>query len=357
MKKQLHDISSFHNENVEKMLAEESADIINDAVNLGKNLAERQLPQATGVKLISIIGGIKARFEALAVKVCKELQSAIHFPEVNTDRLNVEEEKKKGKDKIGELSYKINELESEQKKLNVGSIYRNVREMRIKTAVFFAAEAFFTSLSFQFFGESLLSSLLIAIPFTAAVSEYAHLVALQYKKYKNPLKRKIFLFLSTLFAAIVFLALSYFRSQALGREGYSIGTLFFVIINIFIYLVAAFLHYKYSPTKEEKLKYHGHKRLQEQKDGIKAEIGHIESHHCELDSKLNEKAILALAVDHYAKNTLEEIRKIYEHAVAEMKNINIMLRTDKVIPECFSEPTPPLDINYDFNFYKSIKQE
>ncbi len=357
MNTKLQEISSIYSEKLEKLIAEISAEIKNYAKNLGASLAERNYPPAQGVTLASIVAGVKARFEKLAITACKELQSAIHFPEVNTERLKVDAQIKRGHELTNELRYKNQNDETEQKKLNVSAIYNNVREMRAKTLLFFAAEAFFTSLSFQFFGENLLVSILIAIPFTMAVSEYAHLVAQQYRKYQVPLKRKIFLILATLFAALVFLGLSYFRSMALGKEGISIGTLFFVLVNIFIFLVAAFLHYRYSPTKEELLKFRAHKKLKDEIDKRDAEIKKIEQHMEELKDKLNEKAMLALQLDHYAKNTLEEIRMLYREAIAELKDTNLRLRTDKVDPKCFSEPTPELEINYDFNFYKSTSTE
>jgi hypothetical protein len=357
MKNKLSEISSFRSEKVEKMIAEGIAEMNEFAKNLGINLAEKRLPEASGGKLISVIGVIKAKAEKLCISVCKELQSAVHFPEVNTDKLNVNAETKRAQEAINELKFKNNNTEAEQKKLNVHNIYRNVREMRIKSFLLFAAEAFFASLSFQFFGESLLVSILIAIPFTMAVSEYSHLVADQYKKYQNPLKRRVFLLLATLFASLVFFGLSYFRSQALGKEGFSIGTLFFVMINLFIFLVSSFLHYKYSPSKEETLKFHAHKKLKEEIDGRKAEMSQIIGHINELDAKLNEKAKLAIQVDHYAKNCIEEIKVAYAEAVGNFKNTNIMLRKDNAIPENFSEPIPELEIKYDFDLYKSKPSE
>jgi hypothetical protein len=353
MKKRLTEISSFRSEKVEKMMAEGIAEMNDYAKNLGTNLAEKLLPEARGGKTISVIGGIKAKAEKLCISVCKELQSAVHFPEVNTDKLNIAAETKRAQEVINELKFKNNNTETEQKKLNVHNIYQNVREIRIKSFLLFAAEAFFASLSFQFFGESLLFSILIAIPFTMAVSEYSHLVADQYKKYLNPLKRRIFLLLATLFASMVFFGLSYFRSQALGYKGFSIGTIFFVMINLFIFLVSAFLHYKYSPSKEETLKFHAHKKLKEEIGEREAKMSQITEHINELDNKLNEKAKLAIQVDHYARNCMEEIKTAYREAVETFKNTNIMLRRDNLIPESFSEPIPEPQINYDFDIYKT----
>jgi len=357
MKNTLSDISSFHSENVERMLAEEVTDIKIFAKNLGTSYAERQFPRASGIKLISVIGEIKARIEKIGVSVCKELQSAIHFPEINTDRIKVEAEKKKANDTINELRYKNQQTETQKNKLNIEGLYQNVREIRIKNALFFAAEALFTSLSFQFFGENLLVSILIAIPFTLAVSEYAHLVAMQFQKYKSELKRWIFLLLAILFASVVFFGLSYFRSQALGKDGMSIATVFFVMINLFIFLVSAFLHFKYSMTKEDKIKYHTHKQLKLEIEQRNAEINRIEQHISDLEAQLQAKAMFAVHLEHYAKNTIEELRKHYEEAVEILKSTNIMLRTDHVIPECFLEPTPKLEISYDFNQYKFNQTE
>ncbi len=357
MKKKLSEISNFRCENVEKLVAEETTDIKNFAKKLGESYAGSCFPPASGLKLISVIGEIKARFEKLCITVCKELQSAVHFPEVNSDKINVEAGKEKANDVIKELKLKNQDTEAEQKKLNIDGIYRNVREIRIKNALFFAAEALFTSLSFQFFGENLLISILIAIPFTIAVSEYAHLVAMQYKKYQNIIKKRLFLLSAILFASIVFFGLSYFRSQALGKEGLSVATLFFVMINLFIFLVSAFLHYKYSMTKEEKVKYHTYKMLKEEIDKRNAEIIQIVQHFSDMDTQLQEKAMLAFQLEHYAKNTIEEIKKHYEEAVERLKSTNILLRRDKVVPECFSEPTPKLEINYNFNLYKFNKED
>ena len=357
MKKHLSEISNFYNEKIEKLVPEETTDIKNYSKSLGASYAEKHFPPATGVRLIIVIGEIKARSEKLCISVCKELQSAIHFPEVTTDSMNVEAAKKKANEVVNELKYKNKNAEDEQDKLKIDGIYHNVREIRIKTILFFAAEALFTALSFQFFGENLLMSILIAIPFTLAVSEYAHLVAMQYKKYQNAIKRRLFLLASILFASMVFFGLSYFRSQALGKDGLSIATIFFVMINLFIFLVSAFLHYKYSMTKEEKIKYHTYKKLKEEIEHRKAEEVKIYQDISELDAQVNEKAKLALKVEDFAKSTIEEIKKHYEEAVEKFKTTNLLLRTDNVFPECFSEPTPKLEVNYDFNLYKYNNRE
>jgi len=357
MKNNLSAISNFHNEKLEKLIATEVAEIKIFAKNLASSYADRFFPPATGVKLQTVIGEIKARSEKLCITVCKELQSAIHQPEIATDKMKVEAEFKRANDVINELRYKNQQTETEQKRLNIEGLYQNIREIRIKTLLFFIAEALFTSLSFQFFGENLLMSILIAIPFTLAVSEYAHLVAMQYKKYENAIKRKLFLLSSIFFASTVFWGLAYFRSQALGKEGMSVSTLFFVLINLFIFLVSAFLHYKYSMTKEEKIKYHTYKQLKKEIEQRNIEIKLIEQHVCDLDSQLHEKAMLALNLEHYAKNTIEEIQKHYEEAVEKLKTNNLLLRTDHVFPESFSEPTPKLEVNYDFNLYKLNNME
>jgi len=69
MKNKLSEISSFHSEKVEKLVAEETTDIKNFAKKLGVSYANSPFPPASGVKLISVIGEIKARCEKLCISV------------------------------------------------------------------------------------------------------------------------------------------------------------------------------------------------------------------------------------------------------------------------------------------------
>ena len=357
MKNNLSDLKIFYNEKIEQIIKNEVNEINIIAKNLATNYAERQFPPIAGVKLNMVIEEIKARYEKLGIKVCKELQSAVNQPEVATDRLKVEAEIKKTSNTINELENKGNQAEKEQQNLNIEGHYQTLKEVRIKNILFFGAEVLFTSLSFQFFGENLLISILIAIPFTLSVSEYAHLVAMQYKKYTNVLKRRIFLLASILFASLVFFGLSYFRSQALGKEGVSVSTFFFVLINLFIFLVSAFLHYKYSMTKEEKISYHIYKKLKKEKEKYDAKAELLRQHISDMDTQLQDKGVLTLHIDDFAKTSLKEIQKYYEETVGKLKSTNLLLRTDNVIPECFSEATPKLEIDYDFDFYKFNNKE
>jgi hypothetical protein len=167
----------------------------------------------------------------------------------------------------------------------------------------------------------------------------------------------VFLFSALLLVISLFVVLGYFRSIALDKEGFSMATLCFVIINIFIFLVAAFMHFKYSLTKEEKIKYHAHKKLKVEIDQKKAEISQIEQHIADMEAEVNEKAILAMQLAHYTENTIKEIKKSYEESVAIIESNNIRLRSDRKVPECFSDPIPALDIHYDINIYKPKSEE
>ena len=174
MKNNITDSNKLKTEEIKQMINNEVNEIHIIAKNLASSYAQRQFPSASGVKLSLVVGEIKAKCEKLIITVFKELQSVVEQPNITLDKVKAEREIKKSKDLINELKYKKQQLETEQKKINIKSIYQNINELKIKTFLFFGAEVLFTSLSFQFFGENLLVSILIAIPFTLAVSEYAH---------------------------------------------------------------------------------------------------------------------------------------------------------------------------------------
>jgi succinate dehydrogenase flavin-adding protein (antitoxin of CptAB toxin-antitoxin module) len=64
-KKTFTKISSFQDEEFEKLLAEKDAELKALARRIGKTLAERKLPNASGDRLISYLGEIKAGYEKL----------------------------------------------------------------------------------------------------------------------------------------------------------------------------------------------------------------------------------------------------------------------------------------------------
>ncbi|MFA6922888.1 MAG: hypothetical protein WC223_01420 [Bacteroidales bacterium] len=329
---------------LEKFIKRKDAELKNLARKLGKNYAERKLPALVGDKLIHYIGEFKSGYEQLISYTYKKLQPLSQIPGINTDRKNLEEEEKTAKEQVK----KLEELNSNDKTVLEGkeceNVSKDVKTIYTMSALPCIAETFFNALAFQFLGENKLFSIVISFFLTLFIVYFAHVTGTHVKNNEAENKKSI-VFLSIVFVGMtaLFYVLAMLRSLMFKKLGTDIGAFAFIIVNLFLFAVTAFISYKYSPTKEEKQKFNEYKKLEDKIKARENEIKQTEQRIKNLNAELVERGKMVVEIKSYADHTIEEIKKLYNEAVEIFKGANLMFRTDRKVPDCFSEKTPELE--------------
>src|ERR1035437_6873576 len=120
--------------------------------------------------------------------------------------------------------------------------------MRIATLIISIGEIMFNTKSFQVTGENMLFALILSISVSFAVFVFSHIAPFLYKSRKTTFQRRLVLFGSLLFVTGLFTALAIFRSTYLANHDVHIDPFYFVIINLFFFVVSALLSFFVLPS-------------------------------------------------------------------------------------------------------------
>ncbi|MFA6924736.1 MAG: hypothetical protein WC223_10855 [Bacteroidales bacterium] len=349
----LNEITSLYNKDVEDFVLSEQIRIVNDAKKYGIDIGVRGIINESNDKFSTVFGGIQSECELMGVNICKKLQPAVNFPEVVRDSKRVEEIFENTTSRIITIDNLITVLNSDKRHLNCEDVVANKRKVGIKATIIFIAEAIFNSMAFQFLGDNMLFSMGIALPVTFAFSEASKHIALKYKGKETPKEKRNYLFKSLSLVSIVVIALSCLRSLAFGHGYLSFGTLFYAIINMFLFIVAVFIYYMHYPTKEETRRYNEYKKINEEIKKLELEKKAILENTADLRKEYNNKQDITVKIDHYAKTNKSIVNMIFKLAVSKAKETYFLNNRSGYNPKCFNEVIPELNIDYDFNIYKN----
>jgi len=350
MRTQLFKNSSDTVESVlEKMIQKGNAEIIELVRKNAKQFGVRNLPSAKGDNLSNYTGNSKTKCEKLAIEIIHFLQPDSQFPEASVDA-----EYFKEKVKNIDLAIKEKEDQNRNDEHDLDDFHKSYIPSRIKWALILSlivgiGEILFNTKSFQVIGDNLLFALILSISISICVFMFSHVTPFLYKDAKNRMQRISVIAGSLFLATVLFTALAIFRSSYLASHDITISPVYFVIINLFFFIVSALMSFFVLPTwKEIKqnsilLKiYYAVKNRKKEKEILKNEREQIKT-------TILERTKSRIRIAHHANYALERIRKMYSESIAVFKTINLTYRTDGNIPDCFSEEPEELNIG-SFNF-------
>jgi len=336
---------------LEEMLQKRDAELKVLAEKNSKNFAQRNLPALKGDSLYNYTGEIKAGYEKLATDVFHYLQPEAHFPEAKVDAEYF-------RNKVKNIDTEINEKEAQNqndenalKDFAQSNIPSRILWAMVSTMIVTIGEIAFNTKAFQVTGESLLFALVLSICISVAVFVFAHMTPMLYKGATTKIQRILVVVGSLLLVTCLFTALAIFRSSYLESHDVHIKPFYFVIINLFFFIVSALVSFFILPSwieiKENtvliKLQYVVKKRrklieiLKAERDKILATI--------------MERTKVRIRISHYANYAVERIRKMYYETMGIFKTNNLIHRNDNIVPDCFSEDPPIPEIE---NFYYSL---
>ena len=330
---------------LEKMMSKRDAELKVLAQKNAKNFGQRGLPLLEGDNLLNYIGDIKAGYETLAAEVFQHLQPDAHFPEAKESVDHLAE-------KVKHLDTEINDKEAQndtdQNALNEfaqSHIPSRILWAFISTLLITIGDIMFNTKSFQVTGENLLFALILSICVSFSVFIFSHVAPMLYKVAKNKLQRIIVIVGSLSLATLLFIALAIFRSSYLAIHDVHIQPFYFVIINLFFFIVSALISFFVLPSWEEikqnallLKKHYAIKRR-------KKEIRPLKVERDKLKEAILKKKTICIRITHYANYAANRIKKMYFETVGIFKTINIMFRPDNKPPDCYSVEVPFPDID------------
>ena len=340
---------NVHDPVIENMIQKKESELKELSQKNAKHFAKRNLPNAEGDDLSHYTGELKAGCEKLAAEVNFKLQPSAHFPEAKTDAEYF-------KDKYEKLGTEIKEKEAQNRNdeyelhdFDQSSIPTRVSWALVGTIIITVGEIMFNTKAFQVTGESLLFALILSICISFAVFIFAHISPFLYKGARTKLQRRLVIAGSLFLVTVLFIALAIFRSSYLAEHDIHIKPFYFVIINLFFFIVSALLSFFVLPSWVEikqnamRLKiFYAIKKRKKEIEQLKIEIE-------KMKETILERTKLRMRIAHHSNYAADRIRKMYWELLGIFKTTNLTYRTDGKTPDCFGDVLPDPDIN-DFNY-------
>ncbi len=228
-----------------------------------------------------------------------------------------------------------------------GNVTARIRTATIITALIGMGEVVFNTQVFQVTGGNMLFALILSIAVSVAVFILTHLTPLLYKKTESRTKKTLILSGSLLLATTLFSAMAILRSVFLQQLNVVIAPGYFVVINVFFFIVASLLSYYIFPTLDE-LKQHF--AMAKRIKSVSKRCGEIMERKKELEflrADILQSTKTHIRATYYAKYLVERSKKKYREGLETFKSTNLSFRTDNQTPDCFYDDLPEADISHD----------
>jgi hypothetical protein len=342
---------------LEATIQKKDAELKELARKNARHFAKHDRPHPVGDSLPPYVGEIKAGYEKLGADIFKHLQPASHFPEAKIDADHFREKVAKLDEEIKTLEDKNHSDQYELSGYNPGTVPLRMWIAGLATFFIFIGEVVYNTKSFQLITENLLFSLLVSATVSFGVFCASHMVPFMYKEAKTKWKRRLIVICSLVIITIIFIALSYLRVMYLKKHDVELNPGFFVIFNLFFFIVSALISFFLLPTWPE----------------IKQELRHIKTYYKikkrkkEIQKRKDEKEKIKeiilertkerMRIGHYANYVADTVRKMYYEAIEIFKGTNLIHRSDRKTPDCFTEfvPEPTID-DVIFTVISSLKK-
>ena len=309
-----------------------------------KHFAAKALPKVTGDKLSNYTDSFKTFCENKYAKYCTLFNPASNFPAAKIDHELYKENEAELDDEI-----KQKKNQSLNERLELGNYDPQSIPQRIRLAVFITifilcGEILYNIKAFQATGENMLFALAISCCVSVGVFIAAHGAPMLYKEMKTALRRRLVVISTLTLTTVVFIALANLRSNYYAQRDFYINPIYFVVVNLFLFLVSAVLSYFIVPSimelKQNSLqlrKYHQIQKLENEIAGLKAQRRNLKEDH----ASGTQSRIETVFTGNYIADFF---RKLYAESVALFKSTNIASRADGCTPSCFNDLIPDLDI-------------
>lgn len=305
------------------------------AAILGELFGKKNLPKLKGDNLGAYIGQIKHAFEEVSAFMHRRVQPDSHMPQAG---LKLERAKEKDKQTGNEIEAKESDIHNETFKL--GQYHPSFFILRFFLAILFTVTLFSgdTSLNiraFEYLGGSYLRAFSLAISCSVALFILSHVTPLLIKATRDRIKRRQIIIASLVLAFGVSLTFSVLRSKMLANQNMSVSPIWFVVLNMFLFIIATAVSFWLMPTWQE-FNEHMHnlgKWLRIKND--EKHVGKLKVKKENDKDRAFEESMEHYKIVVYAKHFDDHIIRMYRKCVQIFINANLMARTDGGVPDCF----------------------
>jgi hypothetical protein len=314
------------------------------AIKNAMHHAHDNRPLPTKDMLEHFTGELRTGYEMSASDVYHYLQPHAIFAEAKIEADSFKEKEKNLKTLLEEKDAQIKNMHYTLDKYADGNVWKKIRLAVISTLIINVGEIIYNSKSFQITGENFLFSLLLSIAVSFTVFIFSHMVPFLYKTAKTTLQRRLIVWGSLGIVSLVFGALAIFRSDYLANHEVHINPGFFILFNLFFFVVSALLSFFLLPTWAE-IKEQAHKsRILETIEKHEKGIAAINAEIVKIDEAKRENTKNCFRIKSYYNSLMDRLRKMYWETIELYKATNRTYRKDGVIPDCFSDVLPSPDI-------------
>lgn len=342
---------------LENVLTQRDNEIKEKAIKNARHFALKNLPSGEDDSVEPYTSDVKGGYEKLAADAHKHLQAGSQQYE---GRLDLES----AKEKDAVLGKEIEDIESKihNKKFELGDydpkpVYRSLIFVLILTGLIFLGDTAFNALAFQTIGENLLMALIISLVISLCIFLYSHFIPFWIKSETSLFRKRLILIGALLFAIALFIGMAFLRVTYLAKHNVTVNPVIFVVINLFLLIVSGLVSYFMLPT-------HTEVKTAWTKSKILRIIKKLKE---QLEIKKQEKKSLAewiqqilkyrLRLIQYSNDVVATIHKMYKNRLGDFMSTNLVFRTDKIVPPCYSKPLPKLDINDNIITLNSINRK
>ncbi len=328
---------------LEKRILEKDAELKSKAIKEAKFLGMQNRPGVMD-KLEPYIGFIKSGYEDLRAQVLQLIQPDMHDAKMRTNGTALEHKQTEIGSNIARLTHENtiakHELDGKVPDMRHTSNWKGV----VILALIYLGELVFNAWSFEFMGDSLLFSLFIAASITAGMYLFSRGIMYLIARAQNE-GRKFYLGVAALaIPALALIAvLSSWRATMLGSTGEtSVHPGIFAVVNLFLFIGSMLASYFFFPKKEEaqadralRAKYEAILEREDKITGLKTEKD-------KLEDQAREQALHHQQIISLANHATARIATLYNETAEAFKSTLLAHRDDKLTPDCFCDPVPPL---------------
>ena len=328
---------------LEKRILEKDVELKAKAIKEAKFFGMQNRPGVMD-RIEPYVGFIKTGYEDLRAQILQLIQPDMHEAKMRTNGLALEEQRTDVQKQIARMEHEntiaLHELDGKVPERHKGKSSLGW----IALVVIYLGELVFNAWSFEFIGDGLLFSLLIALGVTVGMSLFAHGIMRLLNRYPEE-GYKAYLKAAALAVPAVALigVLSVWRSQMINAQNeVSVQPAVFAAVNLFMFIASMLVSHFFFPKKEVAA---ADRELQAKFDAIQEredKIAELKTTRDNLDRKAREQALHHQQIISLSNHATERINTLYNETVEAFKASLLTHRDDKLTPDCFTDPIPSL---------------
>ncbi|MEO5643901.1 MAG: hypothetical protein ABIQ40_18680 [Bacteroidia bacterium] len=327
---------------LEKQIQEKDTELKREARREGKFLGMQNRPGLSESSLEPYFGFIKTGYEGLRAQIFQIIQPDVHEAKMKANCSAMEQKQAEIAVKIIRLTHENtvakHELDGKVPDVRHG---RNLNGWLVLGAIYLG-ELVFNAWSFEFMGDSLLFSLLIALGVSVGMYLFSRGIMSLISRFQG-MKMYLSVIGLALPALALILVISTWRANMLNASGEeSMNPAVFAVVNIFLFIASMLASYFFFPKKEEQ---DADRKLRGQFEAIEKrtnEIAKLSAEKDKLETDAREQALKHQQIMSLANHAAERIDTLYHETAEIFKSTLLAHRDDRMMPVCFSYPVPEL---------------